>query len=288
MIKFVFFLLYADTMDNATNTNPSQDQVFENEVVLNATAVDQLSPPQAAPRRAIPAVVTVLSNNTGDLSLTSQLKQAMYLASTRSALLLEHENRLAVAHARVKTLEKIIEERGKSDFPKLDSQQSPRNDDDVLSVTIASLQNMMQEKEANLIKYQEMVRVERQNVVSANEMQRNELKQLKATIDELRNEIRLKEQESENTKGVTLITKDLGNQLMPDTFVEELFLEDRTDPYSVFNSAAEMIQLQQKIQDAEDEIRQLHGRLREVSLRESGWERTMCEKDKEIEELKNR
>lgn len=210
----------------------------------------------------------------------------MYLASTRSALLLEHENRLAVAHARVRSLEKIIEERSRIDTNMSDSPNSPRKDDHILSVTIASLQNMIQEKEASLTKYQEMIRVERQNIVFTQENQRKEVIKLQDTIDELRNEIRLKEQE--NLKESTINEQENYNQSMPDTYVEEMFLEDRADHYSVFNSTSEMIQLQKQIQDAEDENRKLHSRLREVSLRESGWERTMCEKDKEIDELKNR
>lgn len=44
-------------------------------------------------------------------SLESQLKQAMILASTRSALLLETENRLAEAQGRLKGIERCLEER---------------------------------------------------------------------------------------------------------------------------------------------------------------------------------
>lgn len=248
--------------------------------------IEQQSPPQAAPRR-IATSVPELSNN-HDLALVSQLKQAMFLASTRSALLLEHESRLAVAHARVKTLEQIIEERDKTDNKNSDNPKSPRTDEHILSVTIASLQNMIQEKEANFVKCQEMYRLERQNVLAAHEIQRKEAKQLQVTIDELRKELCTKEQELENVNDPTKICREASNQSMPDTFLEEMFLEDRTDPYDVFNSATEIIQLQRQIQDAEDETRKLHSKLREVSLRESGWERTMCEKDKEIEELKER
>lgn len=264
--------MLVETIDTATNTEQQTEDIEEH-----------TSTPKAAPRRAAPPVV-VLPNNSGDLSLASQLKQAMYLASTRSALLLEHENRLAVAHARVRTLEKIIEERGKIDSINETSPQSPRKDDHILSVTIASLQTMIQEKEASLIKYQEMLRDERQHVAIAYENQRKEVKQLQATIDGLRDEVRLKEQERVKETPA----KEIDNESMPDTFVEEMFLEDRSDPYGAFNSAAEMIHLQTKLQDAEDESRKLHGKLREVSLREGGWERTMCEKDKEIEELKER
>lgn len=245
-------------------------------------------PPQAAPRRPVVTVPDPVPQNNGDLSLASQLKQAMYLASTRSALLLEHENRLSVAHARVKTLEKIINEHRKTDSYTCDNLNSPRKDDNILSVTISSLQNMIQEKEANLVKYQEIVRVERQNAFSAQESLRKEVRQLQATIDELRNEIRLKEQQFDNSKEATASIQEIENQSVPDTFVEEMFLEDRNDPYGVFNSTAEMLQLRQQIQDAEEETRKLQCRLREVSLRESGWERTMCEKDKEIKELKER
>lgn len=44
-------------------------------------------------------------------SLESQLKQAMMLASTRSALLLETESRLTECHGRIKLLEKAVEDK---------------------------------------------------------------------------------------------------------------------------------------------------------------------------------
>lgn len=278
----------SETLDNSTNTDQRELQTEDKSVStiephVKPVAIDPPTPPvpQAAPRQTAPIAMP----NNGDLSLASQLKQAMYLASTRSALLLEHENRLAVAHARVKTLERIIQERDNAPDTNGNALQSPRQDENVLSATIASLQSLLQEKETALLRQQEAIRNERQTMVCAHEEHRKGVKLLQAQIDELREQAQLKAESKVSEDS----TKEFANQSMSDALVDEMFLEDGSDPYDVFHSsAAELIELQKKVQDSEDEARKLHARLREVSMRESGWERTMCEKDKDIEELRQR
>lgn len=77
----------------------------------------------------------------------------MILASTRSALLLETENRLVLAQSRIKTFERNLEDRDKQLKEERDRTaklSSPRKDDNILSVTIASLQNLLLEKDTTL------------------------------------------------------------------------------------------------------------------------------------------
>ena len=67
-------------------------------------------------------------------SLESQLKQAMMLASTRSALLLETESRMGEYQSRIKSLEKALEEKEK--MLKHQTNQNDRKEDNTLSVSI--------------------------------------------------------------------------------------------------------------------------------------------------------
>lgn len=55
--------------------------------------------------------IAVTVHTVAQRSLESQLKQAMMLASTRSALLLEAESRLSECQGRIKLLEKSLEEK---------------------------------------------------------------------------------------------------------------------------------------------------------------------------------
>lgn len=95
---------------------------------------EELSDPVSAP----PVTVTITSVQ--QRSLESQLKQAMMLASTRSALLLENESRLMACHGRIKLLEKTLEDkeeqlrREKSD--RVASGGVDKLDDNILSVSM--------------------------------------------------------------------------------------------------------------------------------------------------------
>lgn len=282
--------VFVDLTEKSTNTETFEKERELSSVLAKDTNQVEPSVPQPAPRRT-----TVTSTDNEDLSLSSQLKQAMYLASTRSALLLEMENRLVVAHARVKTLEKLLEQsENVQPIEKMSDAQTPCTDDNILSVTILSLQNLLQEKDTTMNKYQDLLRVERQNVTASHEDHRKEVKQMQSQLEEIHNQLRSKENELESLrqKQATMENQNskitVDSQSLPDTLVEEMFLEDRTDPFDVFNSSQEMMLLQRRVQEAEEDARKLHGKLREVSLRENGWERTMCEKDKEIEGLKER
>lgn len=69
--------------------------------------------PTPAPRKELKRELTFDAepSSSNNKCLESQLKQAMSLASNRSVLLLETENRLAEAQGRVKAMEKCLEER---------------------------------------------------------------------------------------------------------------------------------------------------------------------------------
>lgn len=88
---------------------------FDNPATKNSPQVTTPEP-TPAPRRALQRESTFdadQSHSPNNKCLESQLKQAMSLASNRSALLLETENRLAEAQGRVKALERSLEERQK-------------------------------------------------------------------------------------------------------------------------------------------------------------------------------
>lgn len=253
-------------------------------------------------------------------SMESQLKQAMILASTRSSLLLETENRLALAQGRIKGLERNLESREKALREELDRTAkitSPRKDDNILSITIASLQNLLLEKDTTLSRYQDLLRTERQNRSSAFDDHRGEVKTLQNTIEELEISIKVRDREveglrdklSEQTKrvadvnvekaiyngkntggtsGVKKITFEeelTSGQQLPDTFIEDLFLDDRS-AFDIDNG--ETTDLRKRLLTAEEDVRKLQSKLRDVSNRELGWERNLSEKDKEITALNER
>lgn len=91
---------------------------------------------QKLPVEQINLSVDTMANNK---SLECQLKQAMILASTRSALLLETENRLAEAQGRLKGMEKCLEERSRLIQEERDSrrgQELDQREESVFSVSL--------------------------------------------------------------------------------------------------------------------------------------------------------
>lgn len=103
---------------------------------------EERSAPEPAPRKELQRGQTFDATETesNNKCLESQLKQAMNLASTRSALLLETENRLAEAQGRVKAMERCLEERErmiKDERAKKDGLDLDKRDENVFSVRIA-------------------------------------------------------------------------------------------------------------------------------------------------------
>ncbi|GAB0100854.1 Centrosomal protein cep290 [Sergentomyia squamirostris] len=240
-------------------------------------------------------------------SLESQLKQAMILASTRSTLLLETESRLAEAQGRIKAFERTLEEKEKllreqRDRNVSNGDQSGRKDDNILSITIASLQNLLLEKDTTLSRYQELLKTERnEHSKSTNEYQK-EIEALRTELDQLARRFKEKvatiEELQQKIKDLTeKATKIESPKVSPEA--EKLFLDDRyldemiLDEKRVLAVAdgvhkEHVLGLEKKLSDNEDEIRRLQLQLREVSNREAMWERSLTEKDREIAALNER
>lgn len=241
--------------------------------------------------------------------MESQLKQAMILASTRSSLLLETENRLAIIQGRVKLLERNLEEKDKQlkeEREKFSRNQSPRRDDNILSVTITSLQNLLLEKDTTLSRYQDLLRTERQDRSKSFDDHRNEVKMLQNTIEDLEVKIRMKDREVEK---LTSKMKDLEQRnvgpvnlgvvpvadvfeeefsQMSDKHIEDMFLNERQVTFGSNEPDMESADSRSKIQTLEKDLEKLQGKLREVRNRENFLEKTLMEKDKEIASLNER
>lgn len=141
----------------------------------------KVSPPQS--------ITSPPSIGINEQSLQSQLKKALILASSRSALLIDTENRLSESQGRIKVLEKSLENRDKkirtdrNEFEKQQSQEPAKKEDHILSITISTLQNLLLEKDTTLSRYQELLKSERQHQSRAYDELTDEVKQLKRTID---------------------------------------------------------------------------------------------------------
>lgn len=100
------------------------------------------SAPVPAPRQELKRE-SILEMTTGDVEthtkcLESQLKQAMILASSRSALLLETENRLAETQGRMKAMERCMEEKDRAlreERNRKSETDSEKRDESVFSVS---------------------------------------------------------------------------------------------------------------------------------------------------------
>lgn len=311
-----------DVADNDFSDSSSSDHatfIMEPVPTQSATA-----PPMPAPRQKTPVIpvaaaapapaqLPAVALNTADISLASQLKQAMALASARSALLLDVDHQLSTAQTRIKALERSLLERDNALRDLRDEAakaSSPRREDNILSVTIASLQGLLLEKDTTLARYQELLRGERDNRSAAYEEHRKEVREVQQHIDELTAQLRTKDREladlkSQKTAGNSArkesvkqpasaglqrhVSFDTTGHMgqMSDDVIEDLFLIDdyRVD---VEADAVDSERLLHRIRELEEDALQLQAKLREVSKRESGWERTLCEKDKQIAALNNR
>ncbi|XP_059612733.1 centrosomal protein cep290 [Phlebotomus argentipes] len=252
-----------------------------------------------------PAIPKLLDSNKASeaelKALESQLKQAMILASTRSALLLETESRLAETQGRIKAFEKAVEEKErllKEEREKNleNGQKSGRKDDNILSITIASLQNLLLEKDTTLSRYQELLKTERnEHSKSSSEYQRDmeslkaeinhlarRLKEKEATIEDLEQKMKAKAESPE-------VSQEPEKLFLDDRYLDEMLLDEKR-VLAVADEAQKdrIVALETRIAENEEEIRRLQLQLREVSNRESMWEKSLTEKDREISALNER
>lgn len=256
---------------------------------------------------------------------SAQLRQALQLASTRSSLLLEAENRLTIAQGRVKSLERAVDERDKQlRDERVSKSSSPRKDDNILSITIASLQNLLLEKDTTLSRYQDLLRTERQTRATAFDDHRTEVKQLQNIIEQLELKCKLANRETAATREKLLETKSAEKLInsssspirlisshmnkitfeevaaaasdpscstehqLPDKYIEDMFLDDRVGFEIDGGGGGGQSDLRTQLMAAENEVTKLQSRLRDVSNREGSWERGLTEKDKEIAVLMER
>lgn len=228
----------------------------------------------------------------------------MILASTRTTLLLETENRLAEAQGRIKAMERLIEEKDKAikviQSKSISDELNQRNDN-IQSTTIASLQKLLIEKDSTLSRYQDLLKSERQEQMKAFEESQIEIRTLKEQIFELEknnltfeNHIRQLEIDKSNMiiqEGEQIIKNDgqqAGAQVeINDNYIENMFLEEKNE-FDYEEQKFEILSMENKLKEYEEEIARLHIQLRDVSNREKLWEKSLIDKDKEIRSLNKR
>lgn len=233
----------------------------------------------------------------------------MILASTRSTLLLETENRLTEAQGRTKVIEKLLEEKEKLLKMEREKQQSGdssgKEDSNVLVTTISSLQKLLLEKDTTLSKYQELLKTERQEGQKSFEETQKDVKTLKEKVVQLEQKLmeeekKLLDLETERsikivmgaqTDNAELIKRKSGSPAgtiepeINDKYIETMFEDDEKHDFEFEARNLELETFELKVQSQDDEIKRLHGQLRDVSNREKIWEKNLLEKTKEIEAL---
>lgn len=227
-------------------------------------------------------------------SLKTQLKQALSLASARSALLLETETRLAEAHGRVRSLEKSLDERESQlkavRDAKPDKTTNERKEDNILSITIASLQNLLLEKDTTLSRYRELLEAERHEHSKAHEDQLAEIKKLKKRVEEC--ERNLSKKEEELAKYQKKLGLEKGHASRKDVTSSSHSDSDesiKAGPIEKQNvESTKESKVDQKTKNLEEEITKLHLQLQEVSDREKIWEKSLNEKEVEIHKLREK
>ena len=220
-------------------------------------------------------------------SLKSQLKKAMMLASSRSALLIETENSLSETQGRIKGLEKNLENRDKKDRENLDKQKSPeptKKEDHILSITIATLQNLLLEKDTTLSRYQELLKTERQHYTRACDESSNEIKQLKRTIDE--HEISI----NERTKKIEKLKSQLDelSQKVASRVPSRVPSPDvaQSTRHVTFNeNEIELRSLEMRLKESQNEMKKMEQQLRDLLNTERQLQNSLREKDATLKDL---
>ncbi|XP_035906376.1 centrosomal protein cep290 [Anopheles stephensi] len=251
-------------------------------------------------------------------SLESQLKQAMMLASTRSALLLEAESRLSECQGRIRLLEKSLEEkdgliRQQTQSPSVVKQD--RVEDSILSSTIGSLQNLLLEKDTTLSRYQELLKSERNEHSQVYDENMAQIRSLKKTIDDLEQKLYEKQKECDN---ISTQLSDLhrlkalqesapekpkpveaeaaastagaggGALLYTDNIIENIYEIDEKKEREIQDLTMQVKLLEGNVRELENEQKRLQLQLREANAREKRCEKTLREKDMELAAVNDR
>uniref|UniRef100_A0A182WIJ6 Uncharacterized protein n=1 Tax=Anopheles minimus TaxID=112268 RepID=A0A182WIJ6_9DIPT len=247
-------------------------------------------------------------------SLESQLKQAMMLASTRSALLLEAESRLSECQGRIRLLEKLLEEkdallRQQSQSPGVVKQDHV--EDSILSSTIGSLQNLLLEKDTTLSRYQELLKSERNEHSQVYDGNMAQIRNLKQTIDELEQKLYEKQKECDNIstqlndlnrlkalqenvpeksrpKEEEVPVSEAGAMVYTDKIIENIYEIDEKKEREIQDLNVQVRMLECNVQELETEQKRLQLQLREANAREKKGEKMLREKDMELASLNDR
>ncbi|XP_053687102.1 centrosomal protein cep290 [Sabethes cyaneus] len=241
-------------------------------------------------------------------SLESQLKQAMMLASSRSALLLETESRLSECHGRIKLLEKALEDKEqqlKKERSNATVSDENKLNDGALSSTIGSLQNLLLQKDTTLSKYQELLRNEREEHSKAYDENIAQIRMLKRTIDELEQKQYDKQKEIDNLTTQLIDRQQKQNQreliaisestaekrnnepeiIYTDKIIENIYEMDQKKEEEIESLRIQLKVHENKLRDSTDESKKLQEQLRDATAKEKRSERALREKQAEIEAL---
>ncbi|EAT42669.1 AAEL005809-PA, partial [Aedes aegypti] len=245
-------------------------------------------------------------------SLESQLKQAMMLASTRSALLLETESRLTECHGRIKLLERSLEDKEEQLRRQAHAvANSEKQDDNILSSTIGSLQNLLLEKDTTLSRYQELLKNERQDHSKTYDENIAQIRALKKAVDEMEQKVYDKQKEIDNlsiqltdltqlkaqheaaaaVREAQQVESRQANKpelIYTDKLIENIFETDQKNEEEIEELKRRIKELESKLQSASEELRKGQTSLREMIAREKRAEKNLREKEAEIVALNER
>uniref|UniRef100_A0A182JUE5 Uncharacterized protein n=1 Tax=Anopheles christyi TaxID=43041 RepID=A0A182JUE5_9DIPT len=248
-------------------------------------------------------------------SLESQLKQAMMLASTRSALLLEAESRLSECQGRIKLLEKSLDEKDSLLREHAQSTSAVKHDrveDSILSSTIGSLQNLLLEKDTTLSRYQELLKSERNEHSQVYDENVAQIRNLKKTIDDLEQKLYEKQKECDNVSTQlndlsrlkalqesepeksradeveAAAASDAGAMVYTDKIIENIYEIDEKKEREIQDLNVQVKMLECHVQELESEQKRLQSQHREANAREKKNEKLLREKEMELASLNDR
>ncbi|XP_050094793.1 centrosomal protein cep290 [Anopheles aquasalis] len=245
-------------------------------------------------------------------SLESQLKQAMMLASTRSALLLEAESRLSEYQGRIRLLEKSLEEKTsllKQYEQSATTEKHDRHEDNILSATIGSLQNLLLEKDTTLSRYQELLKAERAEHSQVYDDNMAQIRNLKKSIDEMEQKLYDKQKDCNNLQAqVEELSRQKAEQeslpekqssaedpttdkegqpaadglVYTDKVIENIYEIDEKKERELQELQVQLRMVESNLQDTENEQKRLQLLLRETMSREKKLEKQLREKENEL------
>ncbi|CRL02221.1 CLUMA_CG015577, isoform A [Clunio marinus] len=267
-----------ETKDCSTSTDEVLRVVSEKNLTVQPNVAVQIPSDDESPQPQLVVESSTTSiDNINQKSLESQLKKALLLASSRSALLIETENRLSEAQGRIKLLEKNLDNRNR----KISTERSVsiEKQHSTESMTISTLQNLLLEKDITLSRYQDLLKTERQHHLQAYDELNNEMKELKRKIDDHESIVYEKEKiiqklkaeisEHEGAKQVKSSTEaSISQQIQISNFTDD-----------------ESHNLEMKLKQAQNDIKKMEQQLKDLLNTERQMKNLIHDKDATIKEL---